>query len=98
MMKDSIAQIAQSLERARTAVAQGAKLDLEGLYAAIEAATADAATAPLGQRGALTAALTDLLKTLERLATDLARVQHGAAQARAAAAYGAPRGPGESET
>ncbi len=98
MMTDRITQISASLERARKAVADGSKLDLEGLYAAVEAATKDAATAPLGERDALAAALGDLLKTLERLGADLARAHRGETPRRAAAAYGAPSGRTESET
>ena len=97
MQAQRIAQISQSLERARAAVAEGAKLDLDGLCAAVEAAIADAATAPLAERGALAAALGALMQTLDRLAADLGRQQHAEAQLRATAAYGASSGRGESE-
>jgi len=95
---DRIAQISASLERARAAVAAGAALDLEGLCRTVEAAMADATAAPVGERGALAAALGDLLQTLDRLAADLQRQQRSDAQRRAAAAYGAQAGRGESET
>ena len=92
MMSERISQISQSLERARSAVAEGATLDLDGLCATVEAAMVDAVKAPVGERGALTAALTDLLATLERLSADLTRQHRGEAQRRAAAAYGASSG------
>ncbi len=95
MMKDRIGEISHSLERARTAVRDGAKLDLERLYAAVESATAEAATAPLGERGALVAALGELLQTLEWLAGDIAHQHRAEAQQRAAAAY---RASGENGT
>jgi len=98
MMKDRIREISESLERARTAVGEGAKLDLEGLYAAVEVATAEAVVAPLGERGALVAALGELLQVLERLAADLSRQHRADAQRRAAAAYGKHPRSGESGT
>ncbi|HUK60769.1 MAG TPA: hypothetical protein VLV50_16170 [Stellaceae bacterium] len=97
MMTDRIGEIAQSLERARTAVREGATLDLAGLYAAVEAAMAEVATAPICERAALVAALGQLLHTLEGLAADLLKQQRSDTQRRAAAAYGAAHGARESE-
>lgn len=95
---DRIAQISAGLARARAAVAAGAALDLEGLCGTVEAAMAEAATAPLGDRGALAKALAQLIEALDGLAGDLKRQQRAEAQRRAAAAYGPPAGRGESET
>lgn len=89
---ERIAQIQASLERARTAVADGSKLDLAGLSTAVEAAMSDALAAPQDDGAALAAALAELLGELDRVIASLSRQHHGEAQRRAAAAYGVKSG------
>lgn len=84
-----IADIAAALVAARTASADGARIDLAGLAAAVEDAMRGAQAAPLAERAALTAEMLRLLKELDALVAALARQHHAEAQQRAAAAYGA---------
>jgi hypothetical protein len=84
-----IADIAAALVSARTASADGARIDLAGLSAAVEEAMRDAQAAPLAERAALTAALLGLLQELDALVATLARQHHAEAQQRAAVAYSA---------
>jgi hypothetical protein len=84
----SIANIAAALAQARSAAADGARVDLDGLVAVVEEAMRRASTAPLVERPALAAEMLSLLKELDTLATTLARQHHAEAQRRAAAAYG----------
>lgn len=84
-----IADIAAALAHARGVATEGARVDLDGLIAVVEAAMAGARTAPPAERAALAAELRGLLHELDALVAALARQHHADAQRRAAAAYGA---------
>jgi hypothetical protein len=89
-----IADIAAALAAARAASADGARIDLAGLAAAVEDAMRGAREAPFVERAALTAEMLGLLKELDAVVSTLARQHHAEAQQRAAAAYAA-HGRGE---
>jgi hypothetical protein len=85
-----IADIAAALAQARSAAADGARVDLDGLIAVVEEAMRGARTVPLVERAALAVEMLGLLKELDTLVVSLARQHHAGAQRRAAAAYGQP--------
>jgi len=86
-----ITDLVAALATARTAMEQGVFVDLADLEAPVIAAMEAAKAAPASDRPALLAALGSLMAELEKLSNELVRQQRSAAQARAAAAYGAEK-------
>jgi hypothetical protein len=83
-----IAEIAEAVDAARRAVAEGATIAIDGLDKAVAKVCALAQAVPAAERGDLARDFTALADALDGLAADIVKQRERAQRQRASAAYG----------